>query len=191
MQFILLGINRPQVFAIESIEMNRLRGFTLIELMVTLAAGIILLAVGIPAFTTMMANNQSAAYANDLVMALNLARSEAVKRKVPVAVCASDAANTACDQDNWENGWLLFTDVNTNGGYALADDGPLLRVWGAPGGAMTVLAAPDFVRFTVNGELDGAPLSITTELAHCTGQQGRAFTVTATGYVSVARAACN
>ncbi|WP_177419192.1 GspH/FimT family pseudopilin [endosymbiont of Lamellibrachia barhami] len=89
-------------------------------------------------------------------------------------------------------GWLLFTDVNTDDSYALADDGPLLRVWGAPGGAMTVLAAPDFVRFTVNGELDNAnDLSITTELAHCTGQQGRAFTVTATGYVSVARAACN
>ncbi|MBL3600831.1 MAG: GspH/FimT family pseudopilin [gamma proteobacterium endosymbiont of Lamellibrachia anaximandri] len=172
--------------------MNRLRGFTLIELMVTLAAGIILLAVGIPAFTTMMANNQSAAYANDLVMALNLARSEAVKRKVPVAVCASNAVNTACDQDNWENGWLLFTDVNTNGSHALADDGPLLRVWGAPGGTMTVLAAPDFVRFTVNGELDNAnDLSINTELAHCTGQQGRAFRVTVTGYVSVARAACN
>ncbi|RLJ21524.1 exodeoxyribonuclease V subunit alpha [bacterium endosymbiont of Escarpia laminata] len=174
--------------------MNRLRGFTLIELMVTLAAGVILLAVGIPAFTTMMANNQSAAYANDLVMALNLARSEAVKRKVPIAVCARKAdSDDECDGNNWQNGWLLFTDINTDGDYTLADDGPLLRVWGAPGGTMTVLAAPDFVRFTVNGELDNVapPLSIDTELAHCTGQQGRAFTITATGYVSVLRAACN
>jgi len=55
-------------------------GFTLIELLVTLTVAAILLAVAIPSFRDMMLSNSLSAGANAVVYALNLAKSEAVKR---------------------------------------------------------------------------------------------------------------
>ena len=75
--------------------MKTKQGFTLVELAITVAVGIVLLAVGIPVFSTLIANNRAAADSNALVTAFQLARSEAVKRGVPVAVCAGDG-----DKDN-------------------------------------------------------------------------------------------
>ncbi len=99
-------------------------GFTLIELMVTLAVAIVVLSVGIPVFSTLIANNRAAADSNALVTALQYARSEAVKRGAPVRVCAGNGTNsaptpTACSGDNnWARGLLV-----------LAPDNEILRVW--------------------------------------------------------------
>ena len=60
------------------------RGFTLIELMVTLAVAAILLAVGVPGLRNILLSNRLATTANDVVVALNLARSEAIKRNTRV-----------------------------------------------------------------------------------------------------------
>jgi type IV fimbrial biogenesis protein FimT len=88
---------------------HRLRGVTLIELMITLAVAIVLLAIGIPAFQSMQASGRLNSQTMALVTALNAARSEAVGRGIPVAVCAR-ASDTSCGTD-WTNGWLLFTDA--------------------------------------------------------------------------------
>ena len=49
-----------------------------------------------------------------MVTALSLARSEAVKRNATVAVCRASGSNCS-NAVNWENGWVVFTDVNQNG----------------------------------------------------------------------------
>ncbi|MBN8772197.1 MAG: GspH/FimT family pseudopilin, partial [Thiobacillus sp.] len=64
------------------------RGFTLIELVVTLAVAGILLGIAIPNFQLFVMNNRMASQANDLITALNMARSEAVKRAANVMVCS-------------------------------------------------------------------------------------------------------
>jgi len=69
-------------------------GLTLIELMVTLAVAIVLLAIGIPAFQGLASSNRASTQANGLVTALNLARSEAISRGIPVAVCARASASS-------------------------------------------------------------------------------------------------
>jgi prepilin-type N-terminal cleavage/methylation domain-containing protein len=53
-------------------------GFTLMELMVTIAIAAILVGTAIPSFTSTITNNRLTTSANELVTALNLARSEAV-----------------------------------------------------------------------------------------------------------------
>ncbi|HIP53595.1 MAG TPA: prepilin-type N-terminal cleavage/methylation domain-containing protein [Chromatiales bacterium] len=76
-------------------------GFTLIELMVTLAMIVIVLAVGIPAFQSLQQNSNRAARINELVAAIQLARSEAVKRGTSISIIPAT---------NWQNGWTIFTD---------------------------------------------------------------------------------
>ena len=102
-------------------------GFTLIELMVTLAVGIIILAIGVPALVTMVSSNQAAGYANDLVGAIRLARSEAVKRADAVTVCASNSDQTGCSGNAWNNGWIVFSDDDSDSVYDAGET--IHRVW--------------------------------------------------------------
>ena len=57
---------------------NRVRGVTLLELLVALAIGSILLGVGIPAYESVVRNNRLATDTNELVAAIHYARSEAI-----------------------------------------------------------------------------------------------------------------
>lgn len=90
---------------------NQTAGFSLIELMVTLTIAAIVLGIAIPSFRDMAVRNQLASLNNNLISAINFARSEAVKRGVPVAICHS-ANKTACG-GAWSDGWIVF--VNPDG----------------------------------------------------------------------------
>ena len=110
-------------------------GLTLVELMVTVAVAITLLAIGIPAFQGIEANSRAAARANTFATALNLARSEAVGRGLAAGVCgklakaetdtrcggagslAGACTRTADDANPWCNGLLVFVDTNGNATY--------------------------------------------------------------------------
>jgi len=63
------------------------RGFSLVELMVTIAVLAILLAIGIPSFASLIASNRLTSATNELVAALQTARTEAIRRNVRVTVC--------------------------------------------------------------------------------------------------------
>jgi type IV fimbrial biogenesis protein FimT len=109
-------------------------GVTLIELLVTLAVLAAVLAIGIPAFGDFFANNRMSAAVNDMVSALHLARSEAVKRRSTITLCASSdwqSGSPSCTAANGpEQGWIVFADPNANAvrdaGEAIVDShGPL------------------------------------------------------------------
>lgn len=91
-------------------------GFTLLELIVAISIAGILMSMAIPSFSDMMRNNRLTTYANELVTSLNLARSEAVKRGVPVTV-------RKIGTGNWSAlGWNVFVDNNGNGDFDVATD---------------------------------------------------------------------
>jgi type IV fimbrial biogenesis protein FimT len=84
------------------------RGFTLIELLVTMAVGGILLAMALPSFRAFIENSRLTAQANSLVMSLDYARSEAIKRDLAVTVCAADLNTTTCNGSaTWSTGWVV------------------------------------------------------------------------------------
>lgn len=87
------------------------RGFTLIELMVTIAVAAILSAIAIPAFDNFVKNDRDATQINSLVSSFNYARSEAVKRNtsVGVQVCpSSDGATCNTPALSWAAGWIVL-----------------------------------------------------------------------------------
>jgi len=88
-------------------------GFTLIELMVTLAIMIIIMAVAVPSFNETMLGSKLTSNANDFVTSLNKARSEAIKRNSTVTFCASTcaASDTTCTcatAGGWDQGWVIL-----------------------------------------------------------------------------------
>lgn len=94
------------------------------ELMVTITIAGILLSIAIPNFTSVISSNRLTTYANELVTALNFARSEAIKRGQPVKI--KHNGNTSGD---WRSGWTVFTDLNGNGALDVADGDTLLRTY--------------------------------------------------------------
>jgi len=106
---------------------SRAAGFTLLELMLTLAVAAVLAAVAIPNMRDFIRNNRLSAAANDLLRSTQIARSEAIKRQSSVVVCAStdplDAAPT-CSYGSF-SGWVVFQD--TNGNWALDAGEPLVE----------------------------------------------------------------
>lgn len=80
---------------------RRCTGFTLPELLIVFSIAAILLAAGVPSFRTYLHRQQVATAASQFLFALNLARSEAIRRADRVAVAPRDGRN-------WENGWVVF-----------------------------------------------------------------------------------
>lgn len=90
-------------------------GFTLVELVVTLAIAAILIVMS-TSFGNVYQNNQISSYAQDLMTALQFARSEAVTRSTRVTVCKRDATDPqkCATTGDWSNGWLVFVDEDNN-----------------------------------------------------------------------------
>ncbi len=132
--------------------MKNNRGFTLIELMVTLAVIIVLLVVGVPNLKSFMQGNRLTSSTNLLVATLNLARSEAVKRGTPIKTCVSNAAQDDCNGViNWENGWITFIDSDNDD--TIDGDETVLRVNGPLGGGTTIRGSQitDIISFNSDG----------------------------------------
>ena len=123
------------------------KGFTLIELMVTISVLAILLTIAVPSFRTFVLNNRITGQANDMMTALNYARSEAIKRGLPVSM--SSNSGTA----DWSTGWIVFANPSGSGVFGGAGD-IKLRVWPALGGGNTlnaILGAVTVVTFDSGG----------------------------------------
>lgn len=90
------------------------RGFTLIEILVTISIAAILTALAAPSFNNAVTSNKLAGFANSFVASAQLARSESIKRNSVVRVCHS-ANGTACaTSGEWQQGWIVFNDVDND-----------------------------------------------------------------------------
>lgn len=169
-----------------------MRGFTLAELLVAVAVLGILLTLAAPDLRAMIRNNRLATLSNQLVVSLQYARTEAVKRGASVSVCKTadaSAQNPVCvSNGGWEHGWLVFVD----GGAAGVIDGADLRLQVAQadsGGASITgdAALVNFLGFNARGAaLNGAGGTI----ALCLDGLRRDVTINATGHVKVAQGSC-
>ena len=100
----------------------RLAGFTLLELMVVLAIVGIMVAVAGPSFQSTIQNSNIASARDSLANGVKMARGEALYKKTTAVICASTDQATCSGGSDWEQGWIIFTDVSANGVYDAAED---------------------------------------------------------------------
>ncbi|WDS38094.1 GspH/FimT family pseudopilin [Pseudoxanthomonas sp.] len=76
-------------------------------MMVAIAVLAIMLAIAVPSFSQLLASNRLTAQANELVAALQVARSEAIRRNARVILCpSSDGASCATAATSWTK-WIV------------------------------------------------------------------------------------
>lgn len=104
---------------------GRIAGFTLVESIITLGIAIFLMAVAIPSFQEVIANNRIVAARNGIVSYLHLARSESIKRGAKTVLCPSADGTGCLDSYQWQQGFMVFVDLDKDNQFDT--DEPLLR----------------------------------------------------------------
>ena len=100
-------------------------GYTLLELMVTIAISVLVLTLAVPNFASQISRQEVAVQSQELRTSLNVARSEAVMRQRNVYVCRRTGEGgcdiSPVDRAEWSYGWIVFVDDNRNGQWDAAD----------------------------------------------------------------------
>jgi len=142
---------------------GRETGVTLLETMVTITIAVVLLSLGIPGLSDFVRNTRRDSRVVDVVVTLNLARSEAVKRNHHVTVCPSLDGLNCSGNFRWESGWIVFGDPNNNG--TVDGTETVLHRYEALGGEATLRTGHNRTRVTYQGT--GFSIGFNTTLRFC------------------------
>ena len=161
-------------------------GFSLIELMITIAVAAILFGIAVPQFSTVTQNARITSARNGLFTAFQLARTEAISRRVHVVVCASVEGEVCSGA--WERGALVFVDANRN---RQRDGTEVLLTQFAPD-AFKNLAVRGSRRLTSFGP-DGRSGGSNQTLAVCAPghNDGLSVVISNAGRVRMGKSSCN
>ncbi len=162
-------------------------GFSLVELMYTLAVAALIMGVGIPAFNNTMRNASMTASTNSIVTALHAARSEAVKRRARVTVCPAELSgpDPVCQPNG--SSLLVFTNVGDDATLDTADGDVVIQFQEWTRGDITTSSdnLPGYVTYAPSGFtrlIGGGPL--TGDLVFCDARGdalARVLSISATG----------
>ena len=87
-------------------------GFSLYELLMTLALAALLVSIGLPSFSSLLARNRQAVEINALFHAFHLARKQSIMRRKVVSLCPSRDGETCLDDKDWSTGWIMFENTD-------------------------------------------------------------------------------
>jgi type IV fimbrial biogenesis protein FimT len=172
------------------------------ELMLTLAVAAVIMGIAVPNFTAFIRNNRLTSGANDLLASVQLARTEAIKRQVSVAVCASANPTVAvptCSGGPFVAGWVVWVDADNDWIPDNNVNEPVLSRHLALDNTLTVRSDNNGrMRYQASGFASPASggFTPTLNIAMCdargivtqgTSSTGRALVLTATGRARVTR----
>jgi len=147
----------------------RAKGFTLIEVLIAVAVAAILVSLAAPSFVRLIADQRAKSAATDLVTALNVTRSEAIKHNQNVTLQPKSG--------DWANGWQV---KDPDGGADLLD----ANATGVP-----VTGGPGSVIYNSGGRLAGA-VAAPTFLIGESGMPQRCLSIDLSGRPHIKASAC-
>ena len=173
-------------------------GFTLFELMVGISIMGILVSLAVPSFQDYGRNTRAISAQNDLVTALNYARSEAIRRSQAVTVCATSTFLACGTADTWVNGWMVYVEQTGVGLGVRANDEEILQMWRGPGVENVEIESTGlgsrFVSFTPTGMVTPALNTKSLELNSVSCESGaerrRRIEISPIGAIRNVRVAC-
>ncbi len=170
-------------------SLRRSKGFTLVELMITLIVFVVLAAMAYPSFTGMIRSNRISAGNNEMIGLLSLARSEGIRNNSGGGVCGS-SDGTACN-GSWNDGVMAWTDADGNGEFG--PDDTVLRFTAGNRNVTVGAPDPDVIAFDARGRRRAVPdQSITLTPADCkAGEASRTLTVNLSGQVRSTNGTCS
>lgn len=176
---------------------RRISGFSVIELMITIAIVAILVAVALPSFESSLRGNRVSTATNELITSLNLARSEALRNPRGAVICTSENGST-CGGD-WDNGWIVWIDADGNGLPGGTSDRVLRHVAGR-GDKLAITATADGgitlanrIAFDNRGRVDANEarvLTVSSKQCDTGAMHQSEINISRTGQVRSARQAC-
>jgi type IV fimbrial biogenesis protein FimT len=174
-------------------SMDEQKGFTLVELLITMVVVSILLATAVPSFMQFIKNNRVTGQANSFVVSIHVARNEAVKRGAGTTLCASDDL-ISCS-GSWSDGWIAFSDLNRNGAIdtatgtcSEAEDCLIQAVAGPVRSTLTASASS--IRFLPTGRLSDGEVTLILKADDCDQKQKRSIIITAQGHTNITEQPC-
>jgi len=179
--------------------MKRQNGLTLIELLITMVVLTIILALGVPSFMQFIKNNRITAQASSLVISVQLARNEAIKRGSGSVICASTDQATCSGDDDWTTGWIVFSDLDRNGTPDVGATDPLceptedciMRTANSLSKSTLDGGGTDNIRFLPNGLTNsGGTMTLTLTADDCYSNQVRDITITRQGHMTITKQPC-
>ena len=87
---------------------RKYEGYSLYELLMTTVLIAMLLVVGIPSFSSMMARAKQRVEIDALFHAVHVARKESIMRRRVVSLCPSSDGSSCAPGTDWSAGWLMF-----------------------------------------------------------------------------------
>lgn len=143
------------------------KGFSLVELVITLLIFGIITSAAIPSYTAFMTNNRLSNENTSLMLDFVMARSEAATRGTRVTVCQS-ANGTSCSSGGWKTGRIVFVDGGTAGVIGSNDE--ILKVSSKiqSGDNMTSTESDNYISYNAAGVANSS-MVITTCKSGFTG----------------------
>ncbi|MBE9516206.1 MAG: GspH/FimT family pseudopilin [Proteobacteria bacterium] len=162
--------------------------------MIVLAILAIVGSFAMPAFRDTVLNMRIRTNTSEVISALQIARSESIKRKVPVAICAKNAGASTCNTGattSWNDGWLVWIDSDADDVFDAAEE--LIRQTDRleSGITLSTSAAMPNLAYRPDGSSN---TPINTEFRICdnnrTGERGRRIQIAMTGRAKISNYTC-
>ena len=132
------------------------RGFTLTEMLVAMALAATLMSLVAPSVAEFVESMQLRSASSNLMASLYLARSEAIRRNGRVVLCKTSDGNRCADSGGWEQGWMVFHDVNNNSFREETE--PIIQHQVALSGTLRMTGNAPVSRYISYGSMGGAQL---------------------------------
>jgi type IV fimbrial biogenesis protein FimT len=146
--------------------------------MISLLVLVILLAIGVPSFRSLATQDRITRQTNEMLVGLQLARSEAIRQRATVSFCSS-ANGTSCDTQApyWTSGWVVLR------------GGQPIRVGEAPHTGLTVSVNPSATSTVLFNATGAASPSVNFQISSGSAAP-RCIRVLVSGFVASEKLPC-